>query len=145
MGCLVQFLLALNTQEVRLSTGSHIASCILETLTVSVGCTLKFLPASGMNNAVHTTSFYSLVSVYQLDTTETFVLPDIMKIIAMPKSLIPDVRFLHSILKNYPFFPVLLIAIQGPSSKSMNAFPSLVSVMYCIKSTLKSAFWLMNY
>jgi len=98
-----------------------------------------------MNNAVHTASFYSLVSVYQLDTPETCTLPDIIKIIALPKSLVPDGSFLHSILTNYPFFPVLLIVIQGPSSKRMNAFPLVVSLMYCIKSAPRSAFWLVNY
>lgn len=85
-------------QEVSLSAGSHIASCIWETLTVSVGYT-KVLPASG--SLQHWTmlfiyrfsffffsfpaSFNRLASVYQLDTTETFMLPD-MKIIALPKS-----------------------------------------------------------
>lgn len=95
----------------------------------------SFWKSSLMNNAVHTASFYSLVSMYQLDTTETFMLPDIMKVIALPKSLIPDICFLHSVLKNYPFFALLLIVIQSPSSKSMNEclpFIGLLKVLYRI-------------
>lgn len=61
----------------------------------------SFWKSSPLNNAA---SLCSLASAYQLDTTETFMLPDITKIIALPKYLIPDVHFLHSILKNYPFF-----------------------------------------
>lgn len=55
------------------------------------------------NNTVHTTSV-SLISMYQLVTLETFTLPDIMKVIAWTKSLIPVTHFLHSMLKNYSSF-----------------------------------------
>lgn len=56
----------LNTQEVSLSTGSHIASCIWEILTVSVGCSQKYCQLLEVFSTEQCCSFTDFLSVLLL-------------------------------------------------------------------------------
>lgn len=72
-------LLTLNIQEVSLSTGSHIASCIWGILTVSVGCTQKYCQLLEVFSAEQCCSFTDFLFVlFLLPLTDWFLCISLM-------------------------------------------------------------------